>query len=286
MRGDVQQQTPQELHGVQRQGAQAVATLVILVAEGHLAMLQGHEPVVGDGDAVGIAGQVLEHMLGVLDGLLGVDDPLLVAQGGEEPLPGRGLGEFPTAPREGQLALRVGLCQARDVEVPEAAREDADGQEEVRSTRHPPCAIGRHAPGGQDTMEMGVMVELLAPRVQHGKAPNLRTEMLGVARDVLERLSDRAQEQAIEVARVLERQGREVMREGKDDMHVGGLEHLAFPGGEPRGLRGAMAFGAAAVPARVVRLDLVPTVVTLRDMAAQGRGATHGDGPQGPVLRA
>ena len=121
MRGDVQQQTPQELHGVQRQGAQAVATLVILVAEGHLAMLEGHETVIGDGDAVGIAGQVLEHMLGVLDGLFGVDDPLLVAQGGEEPLPGRGLGECPTATREGQLALRVGLCQARDVEVPEAA---------------------------------------------------------------------------------------------------------------------------------------------------------------------
>jgi hypothetical protein len=64
MRGDVQQQTPQELYGVQRQGVQAVATLVILVAEGHLAMLQGHETVVGDGNVVGIAGQVLEHMLG------------------------------------------------------------------------------------------------------------------------------------------------------------------------------------------------------------------------------
>ena len=102
VRRDVQHQAPQELHGLERQGAQAVAALVILVAEGHLAVLQGHEPVVGDGDAVGIAGQVLEHMLGVLEGLFGVDDPLLVAQGGEEPLPGRGLGEFPTAPRQGQ----------------------------------------------------------------------------------------------------------------------------------------------------------------------------------------
>jgi hypothetical protein len=34
-RRDVQQQTPQEFHSCKRQGAQAVATLIILVAEGH-----------------------------------------------------------------------------------------------------------------------------------------------------------------------------------------------------------------------------------------------------------
>ena len=62
------------------------------------------------------------------------------------------------------------------------------------------------------------------------------------------------------------------MRQGKDDMCVGGLEDLTFPGGEPRGLRGAMAFGAATVAAGVVRLDLMVTMVTLRDMAPEGRG--------------
>jgi hypothetical protein len=99
MRGDVQHQTPQELHGVKRQGAQAVAALVSLVAEGHLAMLQGHEPVVGDGDAVGIAGQVLQDVSWVLHGLFGVDHPLRVAQGDEEPLPGWRLSECLTATR-------------------------------------------------------------------------------------------------------------------------------------------------------------------------------------------
>jgi hypothetical protein len=33
------------------------------------------------------------------------------------------------------------------------------------------------------------------------------------------------------------------------------------------------------VPARVVRLDLVATVIALRDMAAEGRSPAHGDGP-------
>jgi len=36
---DVEHQTPQEFHGLERQGTQAVAPLVILVAKGHLAVL-------------------------------------------------------------------------------------------------------------------------------------------------------------------------------------------------------------------------------------------------------
>ena len=88
------------------------------------------------------------------------------------------------------------------------------------------------------------------------------------------------------MAWVLESQGPHVVRQGKDHMSVGGVEHLALPGGEPRGLGRTMAFGATAMPARVVRLDLVATVIALRDMAAEGRRATERNGPQGPVLHA
>ena len=146
VRGDVQHQSPQEFHGLECQGAQAVAALVILVAEGHLAILQGHEPVVGDGDAMRVAGQVLEDVLGVLEGLFGVDDPVLVAQGGEELLPVRGLGECPTATRQGQLALAIELLEPRQVQPPKTPREDPDGQEEVGPTWHPPRAIGQPGP--------------------------------------------------------------------------------------------------------------------------------------------
>ena len=130
------------------------------------------------------------------------------------------------------------------------------------------------------------MVQLLAPGMEHGEAADLRPEMLGVSSDVLERLRDRAKEQAIEQAGVLECQGPQVVWQGKDHMDVGGVQDLPLPGGEPRGLRRAMAFGAAAVPARVVRLDFVATVVTLGDVAPEGGRATQRDGAQGPMLRA
>jgi hypothetical protein len=67
-----------------------------------------------------------------------------------------------------------------------------------------------------------------------------------------------------------------------DDMRMGRLEHRAFSGGEPRGLCGAMACGAAAVPARVVRLDLMATLVALGDMASQGRRSGTRRWPAGP----
>jgi len=135
-------------------------------------------------------------------------------------------------------------------------------------------------------MEMRVMVQLLAPGVEHGEATELGPEMFGGLGNVLERLGDSAKEQAIEVARVLERQRPQVVRQGKDDMCVGRLEYLAFPGREPRSLRSAMTFGAATVAAGVVGLDLVATLVTLGDVAPERSSPTHGDGAQRPVLHA
>src|SRR5882672_1777571 len=154
---DMQHQTPQEFHGIERQGAQAVTMRVVLVAEGHLAVLQGHETMVGNGHTVGIAGQVLQDVPGVLEGLFGVDHPLAVAQGGKEPLPGLGLGKLPTATRQEQLALAIELLQSCKVQPPKTPREDADGQEEVGTTRHPAGAMSREPAGGQHTMQMRVM---------------------------------------------------------------------------------------------------------------------------------
>jgi hypothetical protein len=49
-------------------------------------------------------------------------------------------------------------------------------------------------------MQMGMLVQLLAPGVQHGKAPKLCPEMLGGLGNVLERLGDSAKEQTIQWA--------------------------------------------------------------------------------------
>jgi hypothetical protein len=63
--------------------------------------------------------------------------------------------------------------------------------------------------------------------------------------------------------------------QGKNDMRVGRLEHFVLPGREPGRLGSAVTFGAAAVPAGVVRLHFVPTGVALGDMAPEGGSPTQ-----------
>ena len=43
-------------------------------------VFEGHEAMVGDGDAMGVAGEVVENMFGTAEGRLGIDDPVFSAE--------------------------------------------------------------------------------------------------------------------------------------------------------------------------------------------------------------
>ncbi len=53
---------------------------IILPAESNLVMLESYEAMVGDGYAMGVTGEIAEHMLGTAEGWPGVDDPVLAEQ--------------------------------------------------------------------------------------------------------------------------------------------------------------------------------------------------------------
>jgi len=53
---------------------------IVWPAEGDAIILEGHEAMVGDGDAMGVAGQVVENLFGTAERWLGVDDPVLLAK--------------------------------------------------------------------------------------------------------------------------------------------------------------------------------------------------------------
>ena len=75
---DVQQEAADEL--VRIEGHDAVAGLafapVIFVFEADTLAIEGDEAGIGDGDAVGIAGEIGEHGIGTGEGTLGIDNPL------------------------------------------------------------------------------------------------------------------------------------------------------------------------------------------------------------------
>ena len=108
---------------------------VVLAGEGDGTVLDAADSAVGDGDAVGIAGEVGEHGLGAAEGGLCVYDPFAIAQRCQEGLEGGRVGEARLCAEECQAAVLIRGAQLLDEEPLEQAREDADGQEEVGAAR-------------------------------------------------------------------------------------------------------------------------------------------------------
>src|SRR5947209_19249546 len=84
----MQEEAAQEL--IQGYGHQFLLIVVSRVppAKGDLAVGQRDQSMVGDGDAVGVTAEILEHILGAPEGWFGVDHPVFAKQrsqpGGEE----------------------------------------------------------------------------------------------------------------------------------------------------------------------------------------------------------
>lgn len=55
--------------------AQAVTLCVVLPGEGHLLALEADQALIGNGHAVGVPGQIGEHLFRAAERRLAVDDP-------------------------------------------------------------------------------------------------------------------------------------------------------------------------------------------------------------------
>src|SRR6266852_9462648 len=76
---EVEQKAAQKGGGVEGGEPGDVAVSAVLPAEGDEAVLQGDEPIVGEGDAIGIATEVGEDLLSAGEGGLAVHDPRLTS---------------------------------------------------------------------------------------------------------------------------------------------------------------------------------------------------------------
>ena len=136
---------------------------------------------VGDGDAVGIAAEILQHVLGSAEGWFGVDDPIFAeerTQPGSEEL---GIGERCEFSGQVQLTALEGRLQTSDELATEHAPQYGDGKEEARVGSNPTGVIAGESAGGNDTVDMGMKLEFLVPGMEHAEEADLGTEMSAVA---------------------------------------------------------------------------------------------------------
>ena len=77
---NVKKESAQELMGGNGHDLLFAAMSIVSPTERDALVLEGYEPMVGDGDAMGVAGQIVENVFGAAEGRLGVDDPVLLAE--------------------------------------------------------------------------------------------------------------------------------------------------------------------------------------------------------------
>ena len=134
---DVEKETADEFHGLQTHDLEAFAILRIPPPEVDTIVCQAHQSAVGDGHAVGITSQILEHVLGAVQGRLSIDDPLGLALWIEPGMECSGVGEPGQLPAELQLAFGKSYFQEGQQLLPEQTAQDLGGQEELWPTGYP-----------------------------------------------------------------------------------------------------------------------------------------------------
>jgi hypothetical protein len=130
-RQDVDQEASEELIRRDRHDLLLAASCVVLPSVGDLIVLEADEAMVGDGDAVGVAGKIVENVFGSTEGRLGIDDPVLGEELPEEAPEAFRCGEFLERAVELELAVEQKLLELGGELAAEDAAENPDRQEEA-----------------------------------------------------------------------------------------------------------------------------------------------------------
>ena len=174
-----------------------------LVPEGDAALVERHEPAVGDGDAVSVAGEIGEHRFGPGERRLGVDEPVLALERREMRSEGLATTEARNLAEEPQPAGGVGVGERRQKEPPEQAGQHPYRQEKAGLAAHPVRPVERYPAARYDHMDVRVMGHRRAPAMEHGGGADAGAEVLGIGGDHEQRLGRHAEQQVIDERLVL-----------------------------------------------------------------------------------
>jgi hypothetical protein len=202
------------------QGLELIALLSIAVGKADLPITAIDDAVLGNGDTMRVAPEILKNVFRAFQGPLGVDNPVLRVEAIEQ------LGEarFGTqvgcrlvpAQRLGARGLLAGLQQL----APEDLAQGFDWEEKLRVGWPPACLILGERPTGDECVEMEVGLQQLIPGMEDHDGTELAAHVLPAKLE--ERVTGGAKEQAQPEPFIAKDQGIEGVREGENGVQVGG----------------------------------------------------------------
>jgi len=251
LRQDMDQDPADELIHLEGHGLVPPGTgdAVTLDAESDALVIHADQAAVGNRHSVRVARQVGQHRLGTGEGLLGIHDPLDLAQRLQEGVEGILVQQVGVIAVELELPGFVQLDQSFQNEAPVQTGQNPDGEEEVPAAVDPFGAVGRQAAARNNHVNMGMMHHRRAPCVEHGYDTDPGPEVFGVGCDLDNRVRARPHQQVVDLPFVLKRDVGDRLRQREDQVEI--------PHGQEFGLacrklglgRTRLTFGAMAIAA-------------------------------------
>lgn len=235
---------------------------------------------------MGVTGQILEHLPGAAERWLGVDDPIGSDRLVKQTLECLGIGKSTQLAKEPELSTAKGLLQTGNELAPKDATQDAYREEEVRTPLDPLLAVGGESASRNHAMQVGMMHQVLAPRMQDGEKANLRAEMLGLGGNLQERFGSGLEQEAVDDALVRQRQGAQLGWQREYDVEVGDVEQFRLPRLQPSRAGRGLALGAVAIAARIVGEAAISAGVARLFVSAERSGTAGREIAEGLALLA
>ena len=142
-RQDVKKEPSDKLVGLKGHGLLPVMVGIIPPEEGNLAVLEGEDAVITDGDPMGISAEVLKDPLGAIEGWFAIDDPLFTVEMPSEGLEVFGVLEMAEMGGKDQIASLEAIFEEVEELPSEQCRQDPHGNEEPFAAGYPAAAVRR-----------------------------------------------------------------------------------------------------------------------------------------------
>src|SRR5207248_2574205 len=156
VRQNVEQEAADELVGAKGHHLLLVVVAIILPAEADPALGKTDKAAVGDGNAMGIAGEIIEHLLRSAERALGVDDPSNGAQRSQACSEGGGRSQAGQIAEEPELTRLERRLEAGQEKPTVETRQHLYRQKEARAAADPAAPVGRWPAARHNAVDMGM----------------------------------------------------------------------------------------------------------------------------------
>jgi hypothetical protein len=200
----VNQESAQELLCGDRHDLLLAAVRIVFPAKRDPIILERNQSMVGDGDAVRIASEIVQNMLGTAEGWLGIDDPVLAKELSEKSSKATRLDKTLERAVKLELVLTKELFQSSCELAAEDAAQCGDGQEESSRGGDPSGTVRCKTASRNNVMDVRMMLKVLPPSVEHAEKPDVCSQMLWVCGQFKQRRCTGSEQQIVKQSLVLQ----------------------------------------------------------------------------------